>query len=483
MDLNNAEVVQLDQPLPFRTARSGPSTVEWQEYKDRIAFLYLEEDRPLNEVMEIMLTNHGFKASVRMYKFRFQQWGFRKYLSKEESKRFVAEAVTRKDADLPVVHGRELGSKRLKARRTRLHRQSSRVMATESRGENTLLPMKIDPPDVFRLADNSLRAVIALSKEQLKLWGLTLHDDKRTDTANWASKTYLAAYRIYKRQEVASNFQVLNKACDEYKDVVRKQEPHLIYATYTAVLQLLRAGNELAMSFLRLAMGLCSIYFGRSHPLTLLWANLLRLDPNELRQLAIPLMDAQFELFLREMPEGNTFLPLYSIDVTKLLGDLNVISNEAALSRYDSTIESLRHQIRSGLNAKMAEARLIPTLIFTTLTCLDTQEYGRAEAALAEAEELIDARGEVTLQKVNLLETKAELLYETGNYGASELHYKKALETAQKLFGTSEAGRIRIGHSFTALENFYIQRGDMEGAELVRSGYDEHLKHIVGEAI
>ncbi|KAL7624905.1 hypothetical protein AAE478_004119 [Parahypoxylon ruwenzoriense] len=55
----------------------------WESHKAEIRRLYLDENRPLKEVMAIM-RQKGFRATVRMYKSRFDKWGFSKNNSKKD---------------------------------------------------------------------------------------------------------------------------------------------------------------------------------------------------------------------------------------------------------------------------------------------------------------------------------------------------------------------------------------------------------------
>ncbi|KAI2643411.1 hypothetical protein GGS21DRAFT_536830 [Xylaria nigripes] len=64
--------------------RSQQHTAQvWESHKETIRRLYLDENRPLKEVMAIM-RQRGFRATVRMYKSRFDKWGFSKNNSKRE---------------------------------------------------------------------------------------------------------------------------------------------------------------------------------------------------------------------------------------------------------------------------------------------------------------------------------------------------------------------------------------------------------------
>ncbi|KAI0016036.1 hypothetical protein F4780DRAFT_783604 [Xylariomycetidae sp. FL0641] len=64
------------------------SNQTWESHKEAIRQLYLDENRPLKEVIAIM-RQRGFKATVRMYKSRFDKWGF----SKNNSKRDVIQML------------------------------------------------------------------------------------------------------------------------------------------------------------------------------------------------------------------------------------------------------------------------------------------------------------------------------------------------------------------------------------------------------
>ncbi|KAI1467498.1 uncharacterized protein F4812DRAFT_399375 [Daldinia caldariorum] len=55
----------------------------WELYKEEIHELYIEENKPLNELMDIMQAK-GFKATPRMYKAKFAQWGFVKNNKKRD---------------------------------------------------------------------------------------------------------------------------------------------------------------------------------------------------------------------------------------------------------------------------------------------------------------------------------------------------------------------------------------------------------------
>ncbi|CAI4212908.1 unnamed protein product [Parascedosporium putredinis] len=93
--LSDAE--QNPPPLPVRPSQQGsrPSREQvpaeaWESMKTIIRQLYLEERKPLKEVIQVMADRHGFQATPKMYKTRFSQWGFVKNNTEDEVKKLLS---------------------------------------------------------------------------------------------------------------------------------------------------------------------------------------------------------------------------------------------------------------------------------------------------------------------------------------------------------------------------------------------------------
>lgn len=70
----------------------------WEDHKESIRRLYIEQGKPLREVVEAMARTHGFHATEKMFKIRIKQWGFgknntRRDVSQMLKARFVREAM------------------------------------------------------------------------------------------------------------------------------------------------------------------------------------------------------------------------------------------------------------------------------------------------------------------------------------------------------------------------------------------------------
>ncbi|KAK9777929.1 hypothetical protein AB5N19_02691 [Seiridium cardinale] len=84
---NKRPTALADMQSKFSTGRKtyiAPQTAEtWESQKTELHRLYIHEDKTLKEIMGIMEPK-GFKASAKMYKTRFKQWGFAKNNTREE---------------------------------------------------------------------------------------------------------------------------------------------------------------------------------------------------------------------------------------------------------------------------------------------------------------------------------------------------------------------------------------------------------------
>lgn len=440
-----------------------------------------------------------------MYKQRFHQWDFRKNLKAGEVKKFKGLTASGQATHLPVVHGRKLGSKRLKSLVTKSNsvvsrpsgsgghlpspsstvsslsspprRQNSLLESVSSRGSP--LPGLINAPDDFRLVDLSLRAVTAYSAARLEngMWNLSDSSIEVGSIHYWSTGMDLVAAKITEKRDLMANFQILNHYCDEYRIIIRREDPLLVWATYNAVLQLSQIGGDIAMSFIKLAAGLSSIHFGQFHPMTILWNNLRRMNMQGIRRAALPIIDAQFKLIHDNGRVGNAFWPRYHINMAKKLHDLGLLSPEATYEKLNYTLNWIEEN--PGSDRTLAEYKLNNTRLILACIYIDCKEYVQASSVLDKVENWIKEGGLACgNQLVNCTEIRAEICDKTGDYEKSERHYQKALEMAQNLLWEKDPGRI--GFSFTALEKFYLDHGRFKAAEAVRDGYNVHLQSMVG---
>ncbi|OTB03821.1 hypothetical protein M426DRAFT_321320 [Hypoxylon sp. CI-4A] len=79
---NSAEQSSVNPNRGRRKRAHGPDA--WEAHKAEIARLYLDENKRLKDVMEIMESQWGFRASQKMYKTKLTQWKFFKNNRRED---------------------------------------------------------------------------------------------------------------------------------------------------------------------------------------------------------------------------------------------------------------------------------------------------------------------------------------------------------------------------------------------------------------
>ncbi|KAG6101573.1 hypothetical protein E4U30_001739 [Claviceps sp. LM220 group G6] len=87
--------IALRSQTGIRPSREQVPAEAWEQFKGTIRTLYLEERKPLKEVMSIMAERFGFQATPKMYKTRFSQWGFVKNNTEDEVKRLLSKKFQR----------------------------------------------------------------------------------------------------------------------------------------------------------------------------------------------------------------------------------------------------------------------------------------------------------------------------------------------------------------------------------------------------
>ncbi|RKK30890.1 hypothetical protein BFJ66_g16099 [Fusarium oxysporum f. sp. cepae] len=92
-------------------------TLKWEENKDYIRALYLDENKSLNELVRLMKEKHGFEATKAQYIRKLGNWKMKKNATKDiwkhAEKLIEKRKVDGKDTEI-VINGRIISEKRLK---------------------------------------------------------------------------------------------------------------------------------------------------------------------------------------------------------------------------------------------------------------------------------------------------------------------------------------------------------------------------------
>ncbi|KAK7914885.1 hypothetical protein PG985_012588 [Apiospora marii] len=308
-------------------SRPRPSSFEWAQHRDVISRLYWDEDNTLKQVVDYMRTHHGFLATERMYKLRLKSWGLVKNLKSDEADRLLDNAYSGTTSAVPVIRGRAIGSKHFKGRLSRAAKAAKTLSqsppsCTDTDDDpnspefvltcDTTSPIShnLDAPAVYKFSEACLRMVwqfshMQFSSGQWDMSGKAYNFETDNTCICWVS-TNTAAEMLMGDRLSPSNWRLLRDAFDQHDTALIKPDVSMVWATHHSVLKLMRIGKDLGRVFLRWITGLSRIRLGNSHPLTVLYATMEKMEVEQLRGLAVDaILKAQFDVVSKYHRPGH----------------------------------------------------------------------------------------------------------------------------------------------------------------------------------
>ncbi|ROW04866.1 hypothetical protein VMCG_04885 [Cytospora schulzeri] len=164
----------------------------WEDHKDKIRHLYLDQGKPLKEVIETMARAYNFHATEKMFKIRLKHWGFSKNNTRKDvaqmlKTRFVREAMGKRSEF--IRNGRTIDIDDY-LRRKGLTEYD--VVDLDSSAEDALrmvrcrtppAPENITLPERLRHQEGYVLAV----RRALQFWA---SDPREQDRSYWVTKNY-----------------------------------------------------------------------------------------------------------------------------------------------------------------------------------------------------------------------------------------------------------------------------------------------------
>jgi hypothetical protein len=98
MDLNSVMPFGESSTLSAtqRHVKNRHSTQEWEQQKELIEKLYLDEDKTVEETMRYLKDKKGFIVGERKFKMQLKEWGFDKNIKSSVMQLMLAKATKRK---------------------------------------------------------------------------------------------------------------------------------------------------------------------------------------------------------------------------------------------------------------------------------------------------------------------------------------------------------------------------------------------------
>ncbi|RYP64482.1 hypothetical protein DL770_009195 [Monosporascus sp. CRB-9-2] len=452
---------------------------DWDAHRETISRLYWDESRPLPEVMEIMRSQHNFYATARMYKFRFKKWGLTKNLKADQEEQIRVQAANGTVAAMPLIRGRLPGSKKLKRYTTQLGPETaesaihalcvrtpaSKVQDGMSRSMSALhqgspsprlsVSGLLNPPDVLRFTQQSLRAVLDYTTNRVRkgVWDVSGDPYEAVDHAdNWHNKIFQATGMI-QRGKLKEGFRLLDICYKNYTNELDTEHPLLIIETYTSVLHLAKIQYDLAQSLVRYIAGLCKIRLGPAHPFTRFWSNLQ----------AMGVEQAYFR-------PGAEFLIIQNVDSARTLHEAGCIPLSSAEAIILRTIQQRRLDTqRPGADDFICWAKLIIALLL-----IRNARFGPARAVIDDVGarmHLLDASNEISLfTRYEYRSLRVHLLRGIGAPHAEMVAcHRERLDFCLRTVGP---GHHYTTRAFAELDELHRQTGEVEAAERLREDFD-----------
>ncbi|KAL8839145.1 MAG: hypothetical protein Q9176_004648 [Flavoplaca citrina] len=115
--------------------RAKSEHLDWNEYKDTIKKLYIDQNKSLLETMKAMSEQYSFNASQKLYKTKFKEWNWQKNLSTDTALKLMEKCKRRKLEEnkdtVFVVGGRAWDSHRIESTLARTKKSKAIIDLTD----------------------------------------------------------------------------------------------------------------------------------------------------------------------------------------------------------------------------------------------------------------------------------------------------------------------------------------------------------------
>ncbi|KAK7984778.1 hypothetical protein PG988_002400 [Apiospora saccharicola] len=331
------------------TSRPSPSSFEWAQHREVISRLYWDEDKTLKQVVGYMHAHHGFLATERMYKLRLKSWGLAKNLKSDEADRLLDNVYSGTAPAVPMIRGRAIGSKHFKGRLNRAAKaakslsQSPPPSSSDTEGypsspefvftcgTSSPISTNLDAPAMYKFPEACLKIVWQFSHMQFSngQWDMSgkAYDFKTDNDCMLWVNTNTAAEMLMEDRRSPSNWQLLRDAFDQHDTALINLDPSMLWATHHSVLKFLQVDKEIGRVFLRWIIGLSRIRLGDTHPLTVFFSTMEKMEVEEIRGLAVDaILKAQFDVVSKFYRPGHTTQISHRINNVRKLFEQRTLS-------------------------------------------------------------------------------------------------------------------------------------------------------------
>ncbi|KAF5673442.1 hypothetical protein FHETE_3356 [Fusarium heterosporum] len=451
-----------DMSLPRCAPGRRIPGAEWEKKRPAITKLYQEEKRPLKEVMEVLEREHGFTATVKMYKSRIWKWGLDKKLKSDE---VLAILILRTEREAQgktsefTIRGQPVDLDNINRYIRRNPQLVARFHAGVVPSIQTTLEVQCRTPSPT--VSSSLPPPKEISTVEKVLGLFTDYFDSSFTNGVWeyeyngncvSPKSCDRSVELFER--VVTSFGLVNRsmmrkddisistiltpAFESLKEVIASESP--VFAVRTAFLlwylNQFHKGDllHIVMNYLS---GLVPIVLGQSHPMTRIWKIIGSQEFTQHYELSTRLYTSLVPLFEERIGPANSLTTILYCD------------HIDCLVYHDRTTESL--EVATNYRTR-TEATQMRHPWLRELVILQTGIWCNAKAAEGKIEDAIQYLQ--TLKDWDLSEEqKAGMNVQLGNYGYQMGDFSLAIDCFQEASRLTAASQGDERILFTCLAN------------------------------
>ncbi|KAI8655899.1 Clr5 domain-containing protein [Fusarium keratoplasticum] len=462
------------------TPRSAPGkripSSEWEKKRPIITRLYQEEKRPLKEVMEILQREHGFTATVKMYKSRIWKWGLDKKLKSDE---VLAILIIKTERDAQgkasefTIRGQKVDLDNINRYIRRNPGLVARFRAGELPNVNTHIevncrtpspapsPSLPPPPETLRVEQvlglfrNYVDASFSSGawKHEHNVYCVSRKSrDQGEELFERVITLFSLVNRSMMRYDDVSITQVLSPAFESLRVLIGSESPIFVVRTICLVWYLNRHHQKdltkLVMSYVA---GMVPVILGQNNPMSRIWQILGSQEFSEFYELATRLYASLVpDLEERIGPANLLTTTLYGDHIDCLVSNNKEAESLEVATRYRAKMDATgkRHSWLSEI-----------AITQTTIQCTVKSAEGRNDEAIQCLQNLKEYDMDDDQQAVVDIQL-GNYSYRMGDLSSAVHWYREAM----RLLGTPDGDERLLETCLANLETALHKQGDLEEA-------------------
>ncbi|KAH8664048.1 Clr5 domain-containing protein [Xylariales sp. PMI_506] len=455
---------------------------DWKLQQATIKQLYMEQNLPLPQVMDIMKRKHQFYATTRMYKSRFEAWEWRKYQKStcipskfshqdKQSRRnsSIADDYTdgippgliklEEDAHELIIfatagQSTPASSKHKIAKPPRRRHVRNTIPPT-----SLAMPRLLAAPDELRYSEDCIKATLDYLRSRFKAtpWSFS-PDDEWRNVPNWHIRAGIAKEQI-DQGNTQVGFHLLHVCFQQYQSLLEEGHPKLFHRMLSMAMILSEIGPDLVSSYTAYTVNLCSIILGDGHPVTRIWRAFDAVGIQGMRQHALPILRAFYDVLTGILGPRNKLLECLKLEIARSLFAFGSIGLPTALDMMRAIVRDMSADPGYWTVDCIMWGQLEIGSLFAQAGLLREVAAMLPDMERCYAEYMSEFTDRT---RTRFLMLKARVLAGTGQVEKAQVVCQANLAVCIRAFGPDHSQTIRV---MGQLEQYYREIGQIDAAE------------------